>query len=78
LRQAVDAVRAAANLSAVTWTDTPLTNVIIKAVHVQELRTNLDQALNALALPVNGYTDPSLSGLAIKKIHIDELRQRVE
>ena len=78
LRQAVNAVRAAANLGAATWTDTTLTNVTIKAVHVQELRTNLDQALNALLLPVNGYTDPSLSGVVVKKTHIDELRQRVE
>jgi hypothetical protein len=39
LRQAVNAVRAAANLSAATWTDPTLsTSVLIKAVHVTELR----------------------------------------
>jgi hypothetical protein len=78
LRQAVNAVRAAANLSAATWTDSSLTNVTIKAVHITELRTNLDQALTALGLPAGSYTDTSLSGVVIKKVHVDEVRQRVE
>lgn len=78
LRQAVNAVRAAANLGAATWTDTSLTNVAIKAVHIQELRTNLDQALSALGVSTSAYTDPLLSGVAIKKLHVDEVRQRVE
>ena len=78
LRQAVNAVRAAANLTAVTWTDSSLTGVAIKAVHIQELRTNLDQALTALGLATSAYTDPSLTGVLIKKVHLDELRQRVK
>jgi hypothetical protein len=79
LRQAVNAIRATANLSAATWTDTMLnSSVSVKAVHITELRTNLDQALTALGLPVSGYTDASLSGVLIKKVHLDELRQRVQ
>jgi len=78
LRQAVNAVRAAANLAAATWTDSSLASLQIKAVHVQELRTNLDQALTALGLATSSYTDTSLSGVVIKKLHIDEVRQRVE
>jgi hypothetical protein len=79
LRQAVNAIRATANLSAATWTDTTLnSSVSVKAVHITELRTNLDQALTALGLPVSGYTDASLSGVLIKKVHLDELRQRVQ
>ena len=78
LRQAVDAVRLAANLSAVTWTDASLTNVPIKAVHIQELRTNLDLALSTLGYTPAPYTDSSLAGIPIKKIHVDELRQRVK
>lgn len=78
LRQAVDAVRATANLSAATWTDATLTNVTVKAVHVTELRTNLDAALTALGIATSSYTDPTLSGVAIKAIHLEEIRQRVK
>jgi hypothetical protein len=79
LRQAVNAVRAAANLGAATWTDPTLsTSVTIKAVHVTELRTNLDAALTALGITPSAYTDPSLTGILIKKVHVDEVRQRVK
>ncbi len=79
LRQAVNAVRAAANLSAATWTDPTLsTSVPIKAVHVTEMRSNLDAALTALGITTSAYTDPSLTGIAIKKVHVDEVRQRVK
>jgi hypothetical protein len=79
LRQAVNAIRAAANLSAATWTDATLnSSVNVRAVHLEELRTNLDQALTALGLPVSSYTDAALSGVLIKKVHLDELRQRVQ
>jgi len=79
LRQAVNAVRAAANLSAATWTDPTLsTSVTIKAVHVTELRSSLDAALTALGITTSAYTDPSLTGILIKKVHVDEVRQRVK
>jgi hypothetical protein len=80
LRQAVDAVRAAANLGAATWTDPTVTagTTTIKAVHVTELRSNLDAALTALGISTSAYTDPSLTGIAIKKVHVDEIRQRVK
>lgn len=77
LRQAVDAMRLATNLPAVTWTDTNLAGVQIKAAHVQELRTNLDAVLVAVGITPSPYTDTSLPGVQIKKTHIDELRQRV-
>lgn len=78
LRQAVNAIRATANLSVASWTDSLLAGVTIKAVHFQELRTNLDQALLAVGLTTSSYTDPSLPGIAIKKVHMAELRQAVK
>jgi hypothetical protein len=73
-------VRAAANLSAATWTDPTVTagTTPVKAVHVTELRSNLDAALTALGVSTSAYTDPSLTGIAIKKVHVDEVRQRVK
>jgi hypothetical protein len=77
LRQAVNAVRSLAGLSAATWTDSSLPGVTIKAIHLEELRSRLDEALNVLGLPAGSYTDASLSGVTIKKVHTDEIRQRV-
>lgn len=80
LRQAVDAVRAAAGLGAVAWTDAPLSGIFIKVVHIQELRDNLAPALSALGLTAPTYTDPTLTtgSTFIKKVHIEELRQAVQ
>jgi hypothetical protein len=80
LRQAVNAVRIAAGLSAVTWTDTPLLDVFVKAVHVSELRTNLDQARSLLGLSTGSYTDSTLTPgvTVVKAVHIQQLRDRVK
>lgn len=80
LRQAVNAVRSAANLSAATWSQNPVQQNVtsIVANDILELRTALDQALGVLGLPTGGYTNSSLSGQPIQKIHIKELRDRVK
>jgi hypothetical protein len=90
LRQAVNAVRALTNLSQVSWAESidPIVvvddvspgqtkRVSIKASHVQELRTKLDEARSALGLSPCAYTDAS-TGLLIQKVHIDQLRQCVK
>lgn len=80
LRQAVNAVRATAGLTAATWDDTNLGGVLIKAIHIQQLRTRLDEARSALGLAAITYTDPTLTvgGTEIKKAHLNELRQGVK
>ncbi|HEX2268819.1 MAG TPA: fibronectin type III domain-containing protein [Pyrinomonadaceae bacterium] len=80
LRQAVNAVRSVANLSAATWSQNPLQQNVtpIMANDIGELRTALDQALGVLGLPAGGYTNSSLAGQLIQKIHIKELRDRVK
>ncbi len=80
LRQSVSAVRALAGLSGFSWTNADLTGALVQAIHVQELRTKLDDALLALNVPVTAYSDPVLAtganGTPIRKIHIEELRLR--
>lgn len=80
LRQAVNAVRVAAGLAAVTWTDPTLSGIFIKAVHLQELRNNLNPALTTLGFTAPTYTDPTLTAgsTVIKKAHIEELRHAVK
>ena len=80
LRSAVNAVRAAAGLSAATWTDSSLTGVLVKAVHISELRSNLDAARSVLGLSTGSYTDSSLTpgSTVIKAVHVTELRNRVK
>jgi uncharacterized protein YkwD len=81
LRQAVDAMRAAAGLSGAPWTDpTPQPmSTVIKAVHITELRAFLEDAAGRLGYsPAATYSDPKLSsGYVIKRVHIEELRQRI-
>jgi hypothetical protein len=80
LRQAVNAVRAAAGLAAATWTDAAAPGVVIRDVHIEELRDELDEARDALLLPATFYSDvPVLSRLTlIRAAHINELRAGVK
>lgn len=82
LRDAVNAVRLAAEIAPVTnWQPGLAAQQQIKAVHITELRTNLDEALVAINPPAQPpYTDPNLTGggvTKVKKDHVDELRRRV-
>ena len=81
LRTAVNAMRAAAGLSAATFTDSTLTpqSTIIKRVHLAELRTALDAARSAMGLSALSYTDPTITvqSTPVKAAHITELRSGV-
>lgn len=79
LRRAVNAVRAVANKQAVTWTNPDLTNALIHAIDVEELRTKLDEALQVIfaGSPLPSYTDSTLAGQRFKREHIQQLRQAV-
>jgi RHS repeat-associated protein len=72
LRAAIDALRVQRGLSAYSWTEAITTNTFIKAAHILEMRTALDQALGA-----GSYSAGLASGQPILAIHIQELRDRV-
>lgn len=78
IRTAINAVRTVAGLSAATWTRSDLTNQLIMANDVQELRTRLGEGLSVLGISVAAYTDPTLVAgtTLIKGAHIDELQVR--
>jgi len=82
LRDAVNAVRVAAEKTVVTnWQPGVAVQQQIKAIHITEIRSNLDEALSAINPPAQPpYTDPNLAGggtTNIKKAHVEELRRRV-
>jgi hypothetical protein len=80
LRQAVNAMRAAAALGAVTFTDSSLSALPIRAVHLQELRNGLSQARAALGLSAVAFTDstPGNGVTVVKAVHVQELRNAVK
>ncbi|HSB68293.1 MAG TPA: choice-of-anchor tandem repeat GloVer-containing protein [Candidatus Methylomirabilis sp.] len=81
LLTAINAVRTKApyNLTAFVWTGTaPAAGGAVRASHLADLRTALDQAYAAAVPPKTHapYTDPTLTtgGTTIKAIHLNELR----
>jgi hypothetical protein len=81
LRQAVNAVRAAAGLTATTFTDpTASPGTTIRAVHFQELRTALNQARAPLGLSNVTFTDAALNAgtTSVRSAHITDLRNGVK
>jgi RHS repeat-associated protein len=74
LRDTIDALRLRRGLSAYAWPEAIATNTFIKADHILQMRTALDQALGA---PSSGYSAGLVVGQPILAIHIQELRDRV-
>ena len=80
MRQAVNAIRAAAGLPPATYTDPALPSASnVKAVHLRELRTALNQARTPLGLSSLLFTDPTLTAGAtpVRAAHLTELRNGV-
>jgi YD repeat-containing protein len=82
---AVNYARAAASWAQVTWTNIlapsdplPSPGVAIRAKHILALRARMNEALQALGVPVTGYTDAELVGTALKATHIKELQAKAK
>jgi subtilisin family serine protease len=58
------------------FTDLSLTGLLIKAIHIAELRAAIDEARAAKGLPAYSFTDPLLTAQStvVRAIHIVELR----
>ncbi|MGZ7079309.1 MAG: tandem-95 repeat protein, partial [Thermoanaerobaculia bacterium] len=81
LQTAVNAMRAAAGLSAVTFTDvTQPANRAIRASNIVDLRTALAAARLQIGLTTLTYTDGTLTPLStrIKAVHVTDLRGGVQ
>ena len=73
LRIAVNAMRAAAGLSAFTFTGS---STVISRVHVTELRQALDAARTVIGVAALTYNDPTITAgtTKVKAAHWSELR----
>lgn len=80
LRNRIDALRGLKGLTPFQWSDPSLVQAStpVRATHVRELRTALNQAYVAAARPVPAYSDAIAAGsTTVKAIHITELRSAV-
>jgi hypothetical protein len=81
LLQAVNAVREAANLGAISWTPpAPAVGGVVKASHVEDLRAALGPARTALGFSNPAFEDTPLviQSTPIRKNHVQQLRDRVK
>ena len=80
LRQAINAMRAAAGLTATTFADPSLGTLKIRALHFQEMRTALTQARTSLGLGPVVFTDPTINAgtTSVRAAHLQELRNAVK
>lgn len=76
-RDAVNAVRSLAGLSAAPWTDGAVAGVRVKAAHLTELRAALASGLTALGLPVPSFTSGATAQSRVMAAHFQELRSAV-
>jgi fibronectin type III domain protein len=77
LRQAVDAVRAAAVVGAFGWTDSATAGVPIRLVHLTELRSALDAARAALGMSALTWSAVP-PGSTVMASHFTELRNALK
>lgn len=77
LRQAIDAMRAAAGLNA-AWTSYAAPTGPIAAAHFTEMRTKLNEARGLLLLPDVVFTDPVAPGAPIHRSCVNDLRMGVK
>jgi hypothetical protein len=78
VRAAVNAVRAAAGLTAATFTDAVPAGQNAKAVYIQELRAALNPARLAIGVPTLSYTNTANAGTIVRAIDLTEIRNGVK
>ncbi len=77
LRQAVNLARAAAGLSPATFSGPVAPGTRVQAVHLEELRTAVQPAVNFFGAPAS-FTEWGLAGTPVKALHFQELLNVVQ
>lgn len=82
---AVNSARAAAGWPSVTWSSVlastdpvPSPGAVITGRHITSCRARMNEALQALGVPVTEYTDPEVVLTTVKAVHINEVQGRTQ
>ena len=75
----VSSASAADLATTVIVVDSPLASgIVVKAVHLSELRTAVNAVRLLASLLPAGFTDPATAGTAIRAVHVTELRSALD
>lgn len=77
LRSAVNAVRALADLSPASWSESSIAGVPMRGSHLLELRNALDPARTILGAGNASYTNALTAGTPIRAEDVEELRRAI-
>ena len=84
LLTAVNSVRQTLGWPAVSWANIlsakdplPAIGVKVLAVHIAAARARMNEALQALGVPVAPYATGQLQGVVIRAVHLNEITDRV-
>ena len=78
LRTAVDALRTLANKNPGVYTDPATPGVVVKAIHILELRTQYDDAIGALTGRNSSWATTPVVGGPISFVDFQQLRDRIK
>jgi hypothetical protein len=79
LREAINTLRSRNNLAPLAQDLTLAVGMLVRAVHLTDLRGGLNQVYDALARPLPSYTNPTIvpGQTVIMKTHIEQLQNAV-
>jgi hypothetical protein len=82
IRTAINAIRNAAGLTALSWADflpgspPPMVNGVIRRIHLLALRDRMDEAIATHGLPTPAYEDATPTLIRFR--HMQQLRERTQ
>ena len=74
-RAAVAGLRVTAGLPTITYTDPNVFGVFVKAIHINEMRTGVNEARSTIGLPAWSYFQPTITGGGVSTVFAIDFRE---